>query len=89
VDESELPLLPKRNAHYIQHENVCYDFGTIGWFLSTHTVGNPWINQEKKINITHYKYFLFINSSVRGPFFLPYLLKFLSDYKEEFEKSFY
>jgi len=90
-----LPILPKRNARYIQHENVCYDFGTDGWFLNTYTVGNPWINQtrtanqEKKINITQYKYFIMINSSVRGPFFPPYYLKFVSDYKKEFEKSFY
>jgi hypothetical protein len=95
VNESELPLLPKTNAHYIQHENVCYDFGTFGWFLNTYTVGNPWINQtniddkQKKINITQYKYFIMINSSVRGPFFPPYYLKFVADYKKEFEKMFY
>ncbi len=95
VDESELPLLPKRNAHYIQHENLCFDLGTLGWFFSTRTVGNPWINQAKtadnaeKINITRYKYFIFINSSVRGPFFPPYYLKFMSDYNEEFGKSFH
>jgi hypothetical protein len=95
VNESELPLLPKTNAHYIQHENVCYDFGTFGWFLNTYTVGNPWINQtniddkQKKINITQYKYFIMINSSVRGPFFPPYYLKFVADYKKEFKKSFY
>ncbi|CAM4847820.1 unnamed protein product, partial [Rotaria magnacalcarata] len=40
VDESKLPKLPP-NAHYIQHENKCYDFGTIGWFLNTYTIGNP------------------------------------------------
>ncbi len=94
VNESEMPLLPKRNAYYIQHENVCFDFGTVGWFLDTYTVGNPWINQttvnrEKKINITQYKYFIILNSSVRGPFFPPYYLKFVSDYKEEFQKKFY
>jgi hypothetical protein len=99
VDESELPPLPKRNAHYIQHENVCFDLGTFGWFFSTHTVGNPWVNQtatstttgvnEKKINIKHYKYFFFMNSSIRGPYFPPYYLKFLADYKEDFEKAFH
>ncbi len=95
VNETELPLLPKRNAHYIQHENLCFDFGTVGWFLNTYTVGNPWVNQttiadqEKKINITRYKYFIMINSSVRGPYFPPYYLKFVSDYKKDFEKSFY
>jgi len=29
-----MPLLPKTNGHYIQHDNICYDFGTIGWFLN-------------------------------------------------------
>lgn len=96
VDESELPSLPPSNARYIQHENVCYDFGTVGWFFKTYTVGNPWTNQtnitdpeEKKINITHYRYFILINSSIRGPFFPPYYLKFVADYKKEFDKSFY
>ena len=96
VDENELPPLPRRNARYIQHENVCYDFGTVGWFLNKYTVGSPWINQthligddEKKINITQYRYFILINSSVRGPFFPPYFLQFTEDYKVEFEKSLY
>ena len=60
VNESTLPLLPP-NAHYIQHENECYDFGTFGWFLS-----------QNITNTTLYKYFIFMNSSVRGPFFPPY-----------------
>jgi len=60
VDEKRLPLLPP-NAHYIQHENECYDIGTFGWFLS-----------QNIINTTLYKYFIFMNSSVRGPFFVPY-----------------
>ena len=95
VNESELPALPRSNAHYIQHDNVCFDYGTVGWFLKTYTVGNPWLNQtnisetEKKINITQYKYFILINSSIRGPFFPPYYLKFLEDYKKEFDQSFY
>ncbi len=95
VDEREMPILPKKNARYIQHENICFDLGTIGWFFSTHTVGNPWLNHtataadQGKVNITHYKYFFFMNSSIRGPFFPPYYLKFLADYKEEFGKSFH
>jgi len=60
VDEKRLPLLPP-NAHYIQHENECYDIGTFGWFLS-----------QNITNTTLYKYFIFMNSSVRGPFFVPY-----------------
>jgi len=61
-DEKKLPLLPP-NAHYIQHENKCYDIGTIGWFLS-----------KNYIDRTKYKYFIFINSSVRGPFIVSYYL---------------
>jgi len=60
VDENRLPLLPP-NAHYIQHENKCYDIGTMGWFLS-----------QNITNTTLYKYFIFMNSSIRGPFFVPY-----------------
>ncbi|CAF3374311.1 unnamed protein product [Rotaria sp. Silwood2] len=60
VNESRLPKLPS-NAHYIQHINECYDFGTVGWFLS-----------QNIINTTLYKYFIFMNSSVRGPFFVTY-----------------
>jgi len=60
VDESRLPRLPS-NAHYLQHENECYDIGTFGWFFS-----------QNIVNTTLYKYFIFMNSSIRGPFFVPY-----------------
>jgi hypothetical protein len=60
VDETTLPILPS-NAHYIQHENKCYDMGTVGWFLSLDI-----INKNK------YRYFIFLNSSVRGPFIVSY-----------------
>ncbi|CAF2743625.1 unnamed protein product [Rotaria sp. Silwood2] len=60
VNESGLPMLPS-NAHYIQHENECFDFGTVGWFLSS-----------KVVDITLYKYFIFMNASIRGPFFATY-----------------
>ena len=95
-----MPLLPKTNAYYIQHENKCFDFGTIGWFFTKYTIGNPSINQtsiinsnhieyQQKFNLTQYKYFIFINSSVRGPFFPSYFLKFQSDYKQDFHQPFY
>ncbi|CAF2816741.1 unnamed protein product [Rotaria sp. Silwood2] len=60
VIESRLPILPS-NAHYIQHENECFDFGTVGWFLSS-----------KIVDINLYKYFIFMNASIRGPFFAAY-----------------
>lgn len=52
-----LPVLP-RNAHYEFHPNGCYDWGTIGFVL----VGS------KKVDWRRYTYFIFLNSSVRGPF---------------------
>lgn len=62
----ELPELPK-NARYIYHENDCYDWGTIGWAINEHGV-----------SVSGYKYFIFMNSSVRGPFVAPYARKFTS-----------
>ncbi|KAI7836092.1 hypothetical protein COHA_010020 [Chlorella ohadii] len=56
----ELPPLPP-NARYVRHTNECYDWGTIGWVFST-GVANP----------DDYKFFIFMNSSVRGPFIPPY-----------------
>jgi hypothetical protein len=61
VNESRLPTLPP-NARYIQHENKCMDIGTMGWFLS-----------QNITNTTQYKYFFLMNSSIRGPFFTPFM----------------
>ncbi len=58
--KTSLPPLPS-NGHYIEHENKCFDLGTIGWFLSNGT-----INKDK------YKYFIFLISSVRGPYLVSY-----------------
>ena len=60
---SSLPPLP-RWATYIPHENICYDWGTWGWFLF----------HSGLINHNQFRYFVFINSSVRGPF-LPSFIK--------------
>ncbi|KAL4428545.1 hypothetical protein ABPG75_002634 [Micractinium tetrahymenae] len=56
----DLPALPP-NARYLYHKNECYDWGTIGWVFST-----------GQANPEDYKFFLFMNSSVRGPFVPPY-----------------
>ena len=45
------------NAEVITHPNSCYDWGTIGWLL-----------ESGRVDTSKYKYFLFMNSSVRGPF---------------------
>lgn len=55
----ELPELPA-NARYMQHANECYDWGTFGWVLDQ--VGSA---------ADEYTYFVFLNSSVRGPFLPP------------------
>jgi hypothetical protein len=98
IDETKIPSLAKSNVYYIQHENKCYDYGTIGWFFVKHTIGNPWTkgtsitnsnNTHRKFNLAQYKYFIFMNSSIRGPFFPPYFRKFLSDHQTEFNEPFY
>lgn len=57
----DLPELPG-NARYLHHPNECYDWGTFGWVLQT-----------QDIDMKAYKHFIFLNSSVRGPFLPPYL----------------
>lgn len=57
----DLPRLPK-NARYVVHRNECYDWGTFGWVLKSGVV-----------DVTSFKYFIFMNSSVRGPFLPVYL----------------
>ena len=56
----DMPELPK-NAKYIHHKNECFDWGTFGWAIST-----------KQVELARYKYIIFLNSSVRGPFVPPY-----------------
>ena len=58
----ELPPLP-RNVRVEYHPNGCYDWGTIGWLLDS-----------GKVDVRPYKYFIFMNSSVRGPY-LPVFTK--------------
>ena len=57
---SELPKLPS-NARYVHHENACYDWGTFGWALFKFSA-----------ILDAYRYFIFMNSSVRGPFLPSY-----------------
>lgn len=48
------------NVEVIVKRNSCYDIGTIGEVIS-------------QVDVTPYKYFFWVNSSVRGPFLPPYL----------------
>ena len=58
--ETKLPSLPS-NAQYVYHENECYDWGTFGWLLDS-----------GHVDASKFQYFIFMNSSVRGPFLPPY-----------------
>ena len=60
INETDLPILPFY-AHYIPHDDRCYYLGTIGWFLSSN-----------RIHIEDYEYFIFLNSSARGPYLVVY-----------------
>ena len=60
VDLEEV-VLPG-NARLLYHDNECYDWGTLGWIMSAGMV-----------DIEDYKYFIMINSSVRGPYAPPYM----------------
>jgi hypothetical protein len=44
------------------HENRCFDWGTVGW-----AIGNG------KVDTAQYRAFVFMNSSVRGPFLPAYI----------------
>jgi hypothetical protein len=93
VNESKLPKLPN-NAHYIHHENKCFDYGTAGWFLFEFTTGNPYKNKtlakhRKKIDLKKYKYFIFMNSSTRGPYLPPYYFSLVSLYESRLGKKYY
>lgn len=48
----------------LHHVNDCYDLGTFGWSLKQPSIASK---------LSSYKYFVMINSSVRGPFVPPYV----------------
>ena len=58
--QKHLPSLPS-NAQYMFHDNMCFDWGTFGWVLSSTT-----------LDVSIYNYIVFMNSSVRGPFLPAY-----------------
>lgn len=59
---SILMKVPPRSI-VLPHKNKCYDTGTFGWAL-THPSVSPLVPS--------YKYFVMLNSSVRGPFLQPF-----------------
>ena len=56
----ELPPLPS-NARYVLHANECMDIGSIGWLLRLPP------SHPDHVDSARYRYFIFMNSSVRGP----------------------
>jgi hypothetical protein len=95
VNNSHFPTLPS-NAWYVHHENKCFDIGTVGWFLRTHFVGtfdtnvsSLKIHKSNNRDIKSYKYFIFMNSSIRGPFYPPYYFTILETYQNQYQNKFY
>ena len=72
----ELPALPP-NARYVLHQNECFDWGTFGWLIRlppTHA---------DAVNASAYRYFITLNTSIRGPF-LPQFLEDAMDPTNEY-----
>ena len=44
----------------LAHDNTCYDWGTFGWAL-----------RQPEANERAYRFWVLVNSSVRGPFVSP------------------
>lgn len=59
-DLDPTPVLPP-NARFVNHPNHCFDIGTVAWVLENH-VPDP----------RAFNYFIWLNSSVRGPFLPAY-----------------
>ena len=59
---AHLPKLPSDcKARYVLHENLCFDWGTFGWALF-----------NLNLDIKAYRHFIFLNTSIRGPFLPSY-----------------
>ena len=58
----QLPPLVGIRAKYLLHENVCFDWGAFGWAI-----------RNGFVRVTKYTHFVFVNSSVRGPFVPTYV----------------
>lgn len=60
VLDTALPALPP-NVRAVRHPNECFDWGTFGWAMETGAA-----------DTSRYRYVIFMNSSVRGPFLPAY-----------------
>ena len=57
----DLPRLPP-NGRYVLHENKCLDWGSFGWLLNLSSSHPAYVDSSQ------YRYFVLLNSGVRGPF---------------------
>ncbi|KAK9848558.1 hypothetical protein WJX84_002458 [Apatococcus fuscideae] len=65
TDDKELEEIVEASPGAVRverHSVECYDWGTIGWLMDT-----------RRIETKPFRYFIFMNSAVRGPFIPPYL----------------
>ena len=64
--DPELPIELETNPSVtiVRQKNSCFDLGTVGWILGSHNT---------TVDISKYTYFVWLNSSVRGPFMPGYL----------------
>lgn len=61
LGETVLPPSLPQNVRIIRHVNDCFDWGTFGWAVNSGAV-----------DTSSYKYIIFLNSSIRGPFLPSY-----------------
>ena len=80
-DEAALPRLPP-SARYVFHSAgaACDDWGLVGWALGGGGGGNSSSgdgggggSSRSGVDAARYDYFVFVSSSMRGPFMPPYL----------------
>ena len=77
--QDDLPPLPP-NARYVLHANECMDIGSIGWLLRLPP------SHPSHVDSSRYRYFVLMNSSVRGPI-LPAFLEERMDPEGEVQCS--
>ena len=56
------------NVRIVEHDNSCYDLGTLGWLYTELEGQGGFVSFPSS-----YAYFVWVNSSVRGPFLPPYI----------------
>lgn len=72
LEDSDKKILKARIKHQkvwiLKHENECYYLGSVGWLLA-----------QQQVNIQSYNFFIFLNSSARGPFYPSYFQNHWTD----------